>query len=301
MTVTGRRDARGSAGVRTSAPRDGEPLAGRLAGPSPRLRERMGVLGLGLVVPLLLLGAWSAVSLTGLLSPTLLPAPWRVAEAVWDFFLGSTTVTLPGVLRFDGGGADAVASTVRRWGTAYALAVVVALPLGLAVGLTRLGARLLDPTIQALRAIPIFAWLPLAVVWFGLGEGAARYLVFIGAVFPVLVATADGVARVPRAYVETARMLGTPRAALARRVYLPASLPSVVVGLRLGASLGWMSVIVGELVVADAGVGAVMTAARQTGRLDQVLVGVLCFAVFGLVTDALLRLAARPWVRWSRA
>jgi len=106
--------------------------------------------------------------------------------------------------------------------------------------------------------VPITAWAPIALVWFGLGKGAARYLVFIGAVSPIVVATADSTARVPRQLVDTARMLGTRPRELARRVYIPFALSGIVTGLRLGLTLGWTSVIVGELTGQSRGLGAMM-------------------------------------------
>jgi ABC-type nitrate/sulfonate/bicarbonate transport system permease component len=254
---------------------------------------------LGLVVPSILLGAWWLASARGAISTKLLPSPWSVAEAAWDFVAGTRVDTFAGVVPFSGAAPEHLSASILRWLTGYGLAVGVGLTIGLGIGLSRLVADLLDPLVQAVRAVPIFAWLPLALVWFGLGEGAARYLVFIGAVSPILIATADSVGRVPASYVETALMLGTPRRSLARRVYLPAALPGIVTGLRLGLTLGWMSVIVGELTGTSSGVGAMMNAARESGRLDQILVGMLCFAVVGLLGDTILRAAARSFVAWS--
>ena len=140
----------------------------------------------------------------------------------------------------------------------------------------------------------------MSVIWFGIGEGSARFLVFVAVSAPVAVATADAVRQVPRAWVESARMLGTPRRALAARVYVPAALPGIVTGLRLGLTLGWMTVIVAELTGASDGVGAMMAGARETGRLDQIMVGMVVFAVVGLYADIALRAVARPFVAWSR-
>ncbi len=254
---------------------------------------------LGLVVPAALLGAWWLCSAQGIVSTKLLPGPWDVAEAAWDFVAGTRVDVLAGVVPFSGAAPEHLSASILRWLSGYGLAVAIGLTIGLGIGLSRLVADLVDPLVQALRAIPIFAWLPLALVWFGLGEGAARYLVFIGAVSPILIATADSVSRVPGAYVETALMLGTPRRSLARRVYVPAALPGIVTGLRLGLTLGWMSVIVGELTGTQTGIGAMMNAAREGGRLDQILVGMLCFAVVGLLGDTILRAATRPFVAWS--
>ncbi len=242
---------------------------------------------------------WALATSQGAISPRLLPSPWSVAVAARDFLVGGRRSALPGVVPFDGAAAQHLSASVARLLSSFALAAVAGLGLGLAIGLSRRLADLLDPLVQALKAIPIFAWLPLALVWFGLGEGAARYLVFIGALWPIVVATADSVSRVPSSYVETALMLGTRRHALAHRVYLPAALPGIVTGLRLGMTLGWMSVIVGELTGTRSGIGAMMNAARESGHLDEILVGMVCFAVVGLMGDLTLRAATRRFVAWS--
>ncbi|CAN5636151.1 taurine ABC transporter permease TauC [soil metagenome] len=274
--------------------------AEELIAPSAPIRRReRGRWALGLIVPATLLGIWAVASAAGWISPRLLPSPATVADAGWAFVAGGGGATLPGVVSFEGAAAEHVSASVGRWAVAYALAVVVGLSLGLAIGLSRRAADLLDPFVQAIRSIPITAWLPIALVWFGLGEGAARYLVFIGAVFPIVIATADSAGQVSRSLVDTAAMLGTPRRALARRVYVPAALPGIVTGLRLGLTLGWMSVIVGELTGASSGVGAMMFAAREVGRLDQIIVGMATFAIIGLLGDLALRRLARPFVAWA--
>jgi ABC-type nitrate/sulfonate/bicarbonate transport system permease component len=257
---------------------------------------------LGFAVPLLLLAVWQLVAAAEVLSPRLLPAPAVVGEQLWAFFFGDTgTVTLAGVVPFTGAGTEHLLASLRRAGIGWLLAVGVGTVVGLLMGLSALARDLFDPVLNALRAVPIFAWLPLALVWFGIGEGAARALIFVGALWPVLVAVGDATSRVPRAYVETARMLGTPRKWLWRKVYLPSALPEVVTGLRLSLTLAWTVVIVGELSGTTSGVGAMMNAARESGRTDQVIVGILVFAAVGLLADVLLRLGTRRWVRWASA
>lgn len=254
---------------------------------------------LGLAVPVALVAVWAAVTASGVVSPRILPSPAAVATAAYALLFGDATTTLPGVVRFEGAGVFHIAASLRRLLLAFALAAAVGVPLGLALGLSRRVALVLDPLVQALRPIPIFAWLPLGLAWFGLGEGAARFLIFIGSVFPIVVSTADGVMRVPKAWAETALMLGTPRSQLPRKVYLPATLPSIVTGLRLGLTLGWMSVIVGELTGTSRGLGAMMMAAREVGRLDRVIVGMAFFALLGLGTDLLVRRVSRRFTRWA--
>jgi len=255
---------------------------------------------LGVVVPLALLGVWFAVSAGGAISISILPPPQRVATAAWEFFFGDSRVTLPGVVPFVGSGGLHIGASVVRCLVSFALAIVVGVIVGLGLGLSRWVSDLLDPLVNALRAVPLYAWLPIALVWFGIGETAARVLIFIGALWPVLIATADGVGRVPRGHIETARMLGTPGRRLWRRVYLPSALPEIVTGLRLSLTLAWMCVVVGELTGTTTGVGAMMNAARESGRIDQIVVGMLVFAVIGLIADLLLRMIARPFIRWSQ-
>ncbi len=290
------RDLRGDADIDVAAdlaPSSAPATRTRLAG------WRRWAVGLG--VPLLLLLAWWLASATGGLSARLLPRPADVAGSARDFFVGDKQPEVPGVTPFAGAAGVHLTASLRRLAVAYAIAVAVGLPLGMGLGLSSWFSASVDPLFQALRSVPVTAWLPIALIWFGLGEDAARFLVFVGAVSPIVIATADAVARVPRPLVDTARMLGTPRRALARRVYMPAALPGIVTGLRLGLTLGWMSLVVGELTGTDRGLGAMMFAAREVGRLDQIIVGMAAFAVIGLAADVAVRACARPFVRWADA
>lgn len=255
----------------------------------------------GVLVPLALVALWSGLAGSGLVSPRLLPPPWDVITAIGEFLFAPARGVIAGVVPFEGAAVVHVPASVGRLVLSFGVAAVVGVPLGLALGLSRRFAAYVDPLVQSLRPVPIFAWLPLAFAWFGLGEGAARALIIVGALFPIVVSTADGVARVPRVYRERALALGTPRARLLWKVYLPAALPSVVTGLRLGVTLGWMSVVVGELTGTRYGVGVMMFAAREVGRLDRVIVGILCFAVLGVLSDLALRMIFRPFTGWSRA
>ena len=258
-------------------------------------------LAVGLALPSLLVAVWSVLSATGVLSERLLPAPADVVRSGRDFLFGSKRAAVPGVVPFRGAALEHVRASVERWAVGYAIALGVGLPLGLGLGLSRWVSAAVDPLFQGLRSVPITAWLPISLVWFGLGNGASRFLIFVGAVSPIVVATADSAARVPRQLVDTARMLGTRQRDLARRVYVPFALPGIVTGLRLGLTLGWTTVIVAELTGSTRGLGAMMFSAREVSRLDQIIVGMVAFAVIGLTGDVLLRAIARPFVRWADA
>ena len=269
--------------------------ASKGGGPGQRRRRRL----LGLIPPLLLLVGWQLAWSFELRPRSLLPSPHEVLTAADKLFFGHHVDTLAGVVPFAGAGWSHVSASLGRCGTSWAAAVVIGLVIGLGLGLSRWVADLFEPLSNGLRAVPLYAWLPLAIVQLGVGEKPARVLIFIGALWPVVVATTDGVARVPRAHIETARMLGTPRRRLWRRVYLPSALPEIVTGLRLSLILAWTCVIVGELVGMSTGSGAMMNAAREIGATDQIIVGIVVFAVIGYAADRILRLAARPFIRWS--
>ena len=256
---------------------------------------------LGLLVPVLVLVGWQLAWEHRLRPRTILPSPHQVLTAADAFFFGQNTVTLSGIVPFRGAAWLHISASLERCLTTWVAAVGVGLVLGLGLGLSRWVSDLLEPISNALRAVPLFAWLPLAAVQFGIGEPPARTLIFIGALWPVVVATTDSVSRVPRAQVETARMLGTPKTRLWRRVYLPSALPEILTGLRLSLTLAWTCVIVGELLGVSRGIGAMMIAAREAGATEQIIVGIFLFAAIGYAADRLLRLAARPLVRWSDA
>lgn len=279
---------------------------GEVLGPSSDIATRRRLSGwrrvaVGLVFPVVLIALWSVLSATGVLSERLLPAPVDVLKSGRDFLFASKRSAVPGVVPFRGAALEHIRASVGRWAIGYAIALCVGLPLGLALGLSRWTSAAVDPLFQALRSVPITAWLPIALVWFGLGNGAARFLIFVGAVSPIVVATADSAARVPRQLVDTARMLGTRQRDLARKVYIPSALPGIVTGLRLGLTLGWTTVIVAELTGSSRGLGAMMFSAREVSRLDQIIVGMVAFAVIGLTGDLLLRAVTRPLTRWADA
>ena len=279
---------------------------GDVLGPSSDIATRRRLSGwrrlvVGLAFPALLLAVWAALSATGVLSERLLPAPADVVKSGRDFLFAPKRSAVPGVVPFRGAAAEHIRASVGRWAIGYAIALGVGLPLGLALGLSRWTSAAIDPLFQALRSVPITAWLPISLVWFGLGNGAARFLIFVGAVSPIVVATADSTARVPRQLVDTARMLGTRQRDLARQVYIPAALPGIITGLRLGLTLGWTTVIVAELTGSSRGLGAMMFSAREVSRLDQIIVGMVAFAVIGLTGDILVRAVTRPFTRWADA
>jgi NitT/TauT family transport system permease protein len=225
---------------------------------------------------------------------TLIPPPSDVAVALWD-------------LAFGGINDDAysrtlhvhlLASLSRVYG-GFAIALAVALPLGLLIGRIALVRQVLDPTLQVLRPIPVTAWLPLAMIMFGLGPRSAFFLVCLGAFYPILINTIFGVRTVDPRLFEAASMLGCTGTAQFFRVVLPASLPAIFTGLRLGLGFAWVVIVVGEMTGVQTGLGAIIMEARQLSRTEIVICGMIVIGVAGFISDRLVMLIGKRLLRWS--
>jgi NitT/TauT family transport system permease protein len=224
----------------------------------------------------------------------LIPPPSEVALALYDLAVGginddafSQTLHI-----------HLLASISRVYG-GFFLAVVAALPLGLLIGRIPLIRQLLDPTFQVLRPIPVTAWLPLAMIIFGLGPRSAVFLVCLGAFYPVLINTIFGVRSVDGRLIEAASMLGCTGTAQFFKVVLPASLPAIFTGLRVGLGFAWVVIVVGEMTGVQTGLGAIIMEARQLSRTEIVISGMIVIGLAGFVSDRLVMLVGRRLLRWS--
>jgi len=245
-----------------------------------------------LVVPFLLLLAWhAAVRISG---TQLIPAPKEVGLMLYDFAFGGI---------YD----DAFSKTLwlhlwksvtRVYGGFFA-AALVAIPLGLLIGRIKLIRDLLDPTLQLLRPVPVTAWLPLSMIFFGIGPNAAIFLVFLGAFYPIVFNTIFGVKAVDGRLFEAALMLGCSGSSLFRQVVFPAAIPSILNGLRLGHGFAWILIVVGEMTGVPEGLGAVIMDGRMLSRTDLVIAGMVVIGITGYTTDRLLVMLNNHLLRWS--
>ncbi|MFC4055846.1 ABC transporter permease [Actinomadura syzygii] len=263
-----------------------------IARPATRARPRLPALprprlGLRAVSPPALLILWQVASSTGLLSDRLLPAPATVART-------AATLTADGTL------GDAVAVSLQRALIGFALGAAAGLALALAAGLSRAGEGLLDPPLQMLRALPLFGLIPLFILWFGIGETPKVILVAFGVLFPIYLNTYAGIRGVDAKLAEVGRVLQLGRIALIRHIVLPGALPQALVGLRQSLGVAWLALIVAEQINASKGLGFMINDAREFLRVDIVVLGLLVYAVLGLATDALVRLAERRALSWRR-
>jgi NitT/TauT family transport system permease protein len=243
-----------------------------------------------LIVPLVLLAAWDVgVRVTG---TRLVPLPQQVGVMLYD-------------LTFGGIYDDAFSQTIhihfwksvqRVYGGFFA-AALVGIPLGLLIGRIRFVRNLLDPTLQILR--PVTAWLPLSMIFFGLGPNAAIFLVFLGAFYPIVLNTTFGVRSVDHKLFEAASMLGCNGSSLFRQVVLPAATPSIFNGLRLGHGFAWILIVVGEMTGVPEGLGAVIMDGRTLSRTDLVISGMIVIGLAGFFSDRIIVAINNRLLAWS--
>lgn len=252
---------------------------------APGLRRRLATVAVYLVMPVGLLALWQVASDLGWISAYLLPSPRRAATGFWEILTDGTLWMH-------------VRASLFRSIAGFLIATSIAVPLGVIVGWSPVVRRLSHITLLLLIPIPITAWISIAIVWFGIGDASAVFLVALGAAVPILINTIHGVEWVEPVYVEAARMLGTGPRQILWRVVLPAALPNIFTGLRLGLRNSWAGLVVAEMIGAKSGVGYLIWDARLMMRSDLVIVGMMMVGVLGLVSDQTMSWAGRRVLRW---
>jgi NitT/TauT family transport system permease protein len=265
------------------------------AAASRRKRQRLETLRaivLGAGFPLLLILIWDrAVAISG---TRLIPTPYQVAVMMYDFTFGGIYDDA-----FSGTILTHVWKSMQRVYGGFLLAAVIGIPLGMMLGRIKVLRQLLDPTISVLRPIPVTAWLPLSMIFFGLGPNAAIFLVFLGAFYPILLNTMFGVRSIDPKLFEAASMLGCSGAGLFRQIVLPASLPSIFNGLRIAHGFAWILIVVGEMTGVPTGLGSVVMDGRTLSRTDLVITGMIVIGACGFVTDRIIVAISNRLLSWS--
>lgn len=259
--------------------------------------SRAGKVFLAIVVPLLVVGAWQAAGTDGSLFGGVLPTPDRVWRAwkIWAF--GPEGM---GLNPYSGTWLSNALFSTERVAKGFALAIVIGVPLGIMIGWWRLAAKALDPTIQVLRPIPITAWLPFSIAVFGIRDWGSIFLIALGAFYPIVINSTQGARGVDRNWIRAALMMGARPLDLLARVVLPASLPSIFTGLRVGLGIGWTAVIVSEMVAVKSGLGYVLWDAYYVGRMDVVICDMASIGLLGFLSDRLI-IAIESWaLGWHR-
>jgi sulfonate transport system permease protein len=258
------------------------PAPSRAVAPERRIRIRRA---LG---PLAVLLAWQAASSSGWISPRVLAAPSTVVTTGWQLLA-------TGELQ------NHLLVSLDRVARGLGIGVTVGVLLALLAGLFRLCDDLLDPPLQMLRTLPVLALVPLFILWFGIGETPKVALVALGTLFPVYLNTYAGIRSIDNKLIEAASTVGLGRLGLIAHVILPGALPQALVGLRYSLGVAWLILVVSEQINATAGIGYMMTNAREFLRTDIIVVGLVVYSLLGLVTDALVRAVERKLLSWRVA
>ncbi len=271
-----------------------QPSVAPAAAARPAGERRWGKVALGWILPVAVLLFWElAGGSDGTIFQGIVPTPSKVVEAWKTWAFGEAGM---GLNPYSGTWWSNVVFSTQRVAQGFGLAILVGVPVGVLIGWSKLMARLVDPSIQWLRPIPITAWLPFSIALFGIKDFGAIFLIALGAFYPVVVNTTQGARDVDRNWVRAARMMGASARQLLFRVVLPAALPSVFTGLRIGLGIAWTAVIVSEMVAVKSGLGYVLWDAYYVGRMDVVIADMVSIGLAGLPLRPgdRLRGAARP-------
>lgn len=250
-----------------------------------------------LLIPAAILISWELAGRARIIPPGIIPYPTRVAEGWWIWAFGPTGM---GLNPYSGTWASNVLNSATRVAQGYLLAVVLAVPIGIAIGWSKLTARLVDPMIQSLRPIPITAWLPFSIALFGIRDFGAIFLIGLGAFYPIVVNATQGARDTSLNLIRAASMMGAGQAQVLVRVVFPSALPSIFTGMRIGLGIAWTAVIVAEMVAVKSGLGYVLWDAYYVGRMDIVVADMVSIGLLGFLTDRVIVTVESRVLRWQQ-
>ncbi|HEY4552642.1 MAG TPA: ABC transporter permease [Bacillaceae bacterium] len=241
---------------------------------------------IGSIIPFLLLVIWEGAARAGLIEPHLLPAPSRIFQEI-------SRMAAEGALW------GHIGTTFLRVFAGFLLGTLTAVLLGSAVGYFSFFDKLIDPLIQGFRSIPSLAWVPLFILWMGIGESSKVTLIAVGVFFPVYLNIVSGIQGVDRKLIEVGKIYGFSSRDTLRKIILPASLPSFLVGIRSGLGLGWMFVVAAEIMGASKGLGYLLVVGQNTYSPELVIASIILFAIIGKSTDSLLKKLEKKSLSWQ--
>jgi len=274
----------------TASDKSWAPSAGRAIGRSLALQAQY------VVLPAALLAVWQVCAQIGFIRRNVLPPPTDVALVWYDLVTGATDAAA----RYSGTWFDHAAASIWRVYAGFAWGITLGILAGLLIGLSRVMERVLDPTIQVLRNIPVTAWVPLSLVFFGIGNAPAVFLIGLGAFFPAVVNTTHGVRQINVTLTKAARMMGADERELLIRVILPGALPSIMTGVRLSMGIAWVLVVVAEILAVRSGLGYLLNDAYLFYRNDVVIAAMLSIGILGFISDRIVVVVRDRLLEWNR-
>jgi taurine transport system permease protein len=258
--------------------------------PAGKSSSSGSTLWISLATVLALLVIWAVAAAYSVVSPVFLPSPWTVAKALYTLnvtgFVDSTLAE------------HAFASLLRIFG-GLAVSLVIGIPAGLAIATSRVGKGILDPIVEFLRPLPPLAYLPLVIIWVGIGEASKITVIALAMLPPIILSTAAGVKAAPVDYVNAARSFGAGKLQVLRHVILPGAIPSILTGIRIALGAGWSTLVAAELVAATQGLGFMIQSAAQFLVTDIVISGIIVIALIAFLFEITVRLIERRFVPWS--
>jgi len=258
----------------------------------------------GFVVPVALVLTWQFLSMRGIVNPQILPAPTAVLAKWWEYLIPfepyDPQQTSYLAWLFSGELIRDAYSSLYRVVVGFVVGAALALPLGLMMGANERVYKLFNPLIQVLRPIPPIAFIPLSILWFGLGNPPAIFLIVIGAFFPILMNTIAGVRHVDGIYIRAARSLGASQSTMFLRVMLPAATPYILTGARIGVGTAFIVVIVAEMIAVNNGLGYRILEAREFFWSDKIIAGMFTIGLLGLAIDAGMNRLNNYLLKWHR-
>ncbi len=242
---------------------------------------------LSLLIPIAVVVAWNYVTTNGIVNSAILPTIKNVFQAFaksWE----------SGLLQSD------LAISLTRVVKGYLFAVLLGVTLGTIMGISETGNKIFSLTLNTIRQIPMMAWIPLIILWAGIGEPSKIIIIIMGAFFPIMVNTFSGIRSTQQGFIEVARLYKLNRWDTFRKVYLPSAIPQIFVGLKLGLGISWMAVVAAELIASTKGIGYRMSYARSLIQPDVVIMGMIVVGAVGILMDKVLTFVsqkATPWVK----
>ena len=245
------------------------------------------------LLPLLLVLLWQGLSLLEVIPDNLLPSPVRIFGGLKDLLV----VGMPPEHLLH----DHIRYSLYRVALGFLAAALVAIPMGLIMGWSARLRNMISPVIEIVRPIPPLAWIPIAILWFGIGIKSAAFIIFLGAFFPILLNTISGVVSINPVFFEAARTLNARGRDMFLKVLLPGSIPSIFVGMRIGVGIGWMTLVAAEFtgVREGFGLGYMIMTARDIQRPDEILAGMMVIGLIGLLINGALRFCESKIIRWQ--
>ncbi|WP_196590452.1 ABC transporter permease [Pectinatus frisingensis] len=238
------------------------------------------------IFPILILFVWKGTTILGIIHNYTLPAPDKVIQT-------AVVLTTNGTL------AGNIIISILRVLEGFIIALAAALTIGIAAGLSVKFEIITDFVLQVLKPIPPIAWIPLAILWFGIGEASKIYIIFIGAFFPIFLNTLDGIKNIDKKYIELARVYEVPQKRVIKHIILPGALPFIMTGTRLGLGSAWICVVASEMIAATSGVGYMLMDGRDLSRPDMVILGMLIIGIVGKFMDDILKKLSNRMIKWN--